>query len=71
MFTYNDIVRVKGDAPIEMRPGAKSWVIGLTTQQERRGKHFEQFPAGTVYLVEFEGGEAIDIHESMLVAAIV
>jgi hypothetical protein len=49
-----------------MRPGQKAWVIGITTEHERSGSHFDQFAAGTVYLVEFEGGEALDIHESML-----
>ena len=68
MFTYDDIVRVKVVAPPEMHPGERAWVIGVTTEHERRGRHFEQFPAGTVYLVEFEGGEAIDIHENLLVA---
>ena len=66
MFTYDDVVRVKADAPAKMRPGAKAWVIGITAEGERRGKHFEQFPPGTVYLVEFAGGDAIDIHEGML-----
>lgn len=66
MFTYNDIVRIKTDAPGQMRPGARAWVIGITAQHERRGSHFVQFPTGTVYLVEFENGDALDIHESML-----
>jgi hypothetical protein len=66
MFTYSDIVLVKTNSPEEMRPGQKAWVIGITTEHERSGSHFDQFPPGTVYLVEFEGGEALDIHESML-----
>jgi len=66
MFTYGDIVLVKSEAPAEMRPGQKAWVIGITTEHEKSGSHFGQFPAGTVYLIEFEGGEALDIHESML-----
>jgi hypothetical protein len=69
VFTYDDIVRVKADAPPEMHPGARACVIGVTAEHERRGSHFEQFPAGTVYLVEFEDGDAIDIHVSMLAAA--
>jgi len=66
MFTYNDIVRVKAGAPAGMRPGHKAWVIGITNDHERDGSHFEQFPAGTVYAVEFEDGAAQDIHETML-----
>jgi hypothetical protein len=66
MFTYSDIVLVKTDAPPEMRPGQKAWIIGITTDHQRSGSHFDQFPAGIIYLVEFEGGEASDIHESLL-----
>ena len=66
MFTYGDSVLVKANAPAEMRPGQKASVIGITTEHERSGSHFDQFPAGTIYLVEFEGGEALDIHGGML-----
>ena len=66
MFTYSDSVLVKADAPAEMRPGQKASVIGITTEHERSGSRFDQFPPGIVYLVEFEGGEALDIHEGML-----
>lgn len=69
MFTYDDVVRVTVDAKEDMRPGAKAWVIGITTPSQRQGEHFQQFPPGIVYSVEFEGGDAIDIHESMLEAA--
>jgi hypothetical protein len=67
MFTYNDTVRVKGDAPLEMRPGARTWVIGVTPNRKGEGAT----SSSSRHLVEFEGGEAIDIHESMLVAATV
>lgn len=66
MFTYGDIVLVRTGSPAEMRPGQKASVVGITTERERDGSHFDQFPVGTVYLVEFESGEAVDIHESML-----
>ena len=66
MFTYSDTVLVNADAPAEIRPGQKGSVIGITTEHERSGSHFDQFPAGTIYLVEFEGGEALDIHGGML-----
>jgi hypothetical protein len=65
-FTYSDLVRTSDDAPQQARPGNKASVIGITTQPERRGSHFEQFPPGTVYLVEFEDGHAMDVHESHL-----
>lgn len=66
MFTYGDSVLVKATAPTEMRPGRRASVCGITTGHERSGSHFDQFPAGTVYFVEFEDGEAFDIHEGML-----
>lgn len=66
MFTYDDIVRVNSNAPREMRPGQRAWVIGITTADERSGDHFDQFPPGTVYLVEFEDGDARDLHETVL-----
>lgn len=68
MFTYDDIVCVKADAPAELRPGELAWVVGITADEDRhrRGSHFDQFPVGTVLLVEFEDGDALDIHESMV-----
>lgn len=66
MFTYADTVLVKPGAPAELRPGQLVSIVGITTDDERIGTHFEQFSAGTVYLVEFGDGDALDIHESML-----
>jgi hypothetical protein len=66
MLNYGDIVRVKIAAPAGMRPGQKASVIGITGKDERSGPHFDQFTAGTIYLLEFEDGEAFDIHEGML-----
>ncbi len=69
MFTYDDIIHVRADAPAEVRPGEKAWVIGITIERSPSGRHFEQFPSGTVNLVEFEDGDALDIHESMIETA--
>ena len=66
MFTYDDVVRVRSDAPVEMHPGEKAWVIGITADPERQDGYLGQFPPGTVYLVEVEGGDAFNIHESMI-----
>jgi hypothetical protein len=66
MLTHGDRVMVKPDAPERFRPGAKAWVIGITPPGERRGTHFEPFPEGVIYLVEFENGEARDVHGSWL-----
>lgn len=66
MFTYGDIVLVKTDAPAEMRPGQTASVVGINTEHEMSRSPFDQFLPGTVYLVEFADGEALDIHEGML-----
>lgn len=65
-FNYDDIVQVTANAPSELRPGEKAWIVGVF--EDRPGKYFEKFPEGTVYSVEFEDGSSADIHESMLVA---
>jgi hypothetical protein len=66
MFTYDGVVRVRRDSPADLRPGAEARVIGITRDRQRAGKQFDQFPPGTIYLVEFEGGDAFEIHEDML-----
>lgn len=65
-FTYDDIVRVSLHAPCQDRRGQRGWVIAVKTEDKRKGEYFEQFPAGTIYLIEFEDGEAIDVHEADL-----
>ena len=64
-FDYDDTVEVIADAPAKLRPGRHASVVGIE-EEPRRGSFYEQFPPGTVYLIEFEGGEAVSIHESML-----
>ena len=64
-FTYGDTVRVVSTVPEVLRPGAVAHVVGIT-EEPRQGLHFEQFPPGTVFLVEYEDGVAADIHESHL-----
>jgi hypothetical protein len=66
-FTYDDIVRINQAAPNSLRPGQRAWVVGVVLPQDRGGRpHYDQFPAGTVYTVEFENGDAIDVHEGFL-----
>jgi hypothetical protein len=65
-FTYDDIVEVSPTAKLEARRGERGWVIAVKTQDKRIGSYYEGFPAGVVYLVEFEDGEAIDLHEDDL-----
>ncbi len=64
-FDYSDVVRVIADADEKFRPTAIAWVIGVFPEKPS-GKHFESFPYGAVYAVEFEDGEAIDISEALL-----
>jgi hypothetical protein len=63
-FTYDDVVKVREDAPKELRPGNTAWVVGVF--ETRPGKYFDIFPEGVVYTIEFEDGNAIEIHESNL-----
>ena len=65
-FTYDDRVKVKEDAPALFRPGQKAWVVLVVSTKDRVGAYFDQFPPGTVYSIEFEDGEAVEIHESLL-----
>ena len=56
MMDYDDTVRIRPNAPTELRRGALASVIGITASGDRRGEHWDQLPPGTVYLVEFEDG---------------
>lgn len=64
-FTYGDTVRIVMTAPERLRPGAIAWVIGVF-EKRPEGKYFDQFPTGEVYSIEYEDGEAVDVHESVL-----
>lgn len=64
MFTYNDLVSVVRGSPLELRPGEPASVVAVIV--DRRGSHFDQFPPGVVYSIEFEDGVCIDVHESIL-----
>lgn len=64
-FNYDDVVRVKDGADEALRPGKTAWVIGVFSDRPP-GKHFQEFPPGTVYSIEFEDGDAIDVHEDNL-----
>jgi hypothetical protein len=66
-FTFDDIVRVKADAPEELRPGSRGSVIMVFGERERFGlAYFDQFAPGNVYSIEYEDGVAKDVHESSL-----
>lgn len=63
-YSYGDIVRARESAPPELRPGSKAWIVGV--EETRAGHHYDQFPPGTIYTIEFEDGTSTDIHEIQL-----
>lgn len=63
-FTYDDIVLVRDTASIAERRGQRAWVVGIFDDRNRYP--LKQFSLGVVYTVEFEDGDAIDIHEDDL-----
>ncbi len=65
-FNYDDIVRVRSDAPQKFRPGERAWVVGVISEDKRIGSHYEEFLPGTVYTIEFEDGGSIDIQEASI-----
>jgi hypothetical protein len=60
-FTYDDIVILRDSAGAVERRGEKAWVIAVF--EDRNRWLLEQFPPGTVHSVEFEGGDAIEVHK--------
>ncbi|OBP17060.1 hypothetical protein A5320_21495 [Rheinheimera sp. SA_1] len=64
-FKIDDTVKTKNVTHLQHFHGQIGSVINVFVDRPA-GKHFEQFPEGVVYAVEFENGEAIDIHESDL-----
>lgn len=65
-FNYDDVIRVRSDAHQKFRPGERAWVVDVITEDRRIGSHYEQFPLGTIYTIEFEGEDSIDIHEDSI-----
>ena len=63
-FNYDDIVQVTVDSGIQPALSRKAWVVGIF--EKSLGSHFDQFPPGVVYSVEFENGSATDVHEDNL-----
>jgi len=75
-FTFGDAVRIKenaplprrhGDnAPLPLRYGEKASVFMVFFPEDRNGSYYDQFPPGIIYSVEFEDGQATDVHEEFL-----
>jgi hypothetical protein len=65
-FTFGDMVRIRREAPHQLRPGEEASVFMVFLPPDRDGSYFDQFPPGVVYSVEFEDGASVDIHENWL-----
>jgi hypothetical protein len=63
-FDYDDVVRIAPDAPDDLRPNGKAWIVGVF--ETRPGPFFDTFPDGVVYSIEFEDGSSKEIHEMYL-----
>ncbi|MBB4768918.1 MULTISPECIES: hypothetical protein [Xanthomonas] len=61
-FNYDDRVRVISGAGASARQGANGWVVGVF-ESRPAGEYFQAFPEGVVYSIEFEDGQALEIHE--------
>lgn len=64
-YTYDDLVRVSRNADKKLRPGEIASVVAVFNERPLGG-YFDQFPPGVIYSIEFEDGEATEIHESDL-----
>lgn len=65
-FDYDDIVRVRADAPEQPYRGQRAWVVGIAPEHRRARTFLEQYPTGVVYTIEFEDGSSAELHESSL-----
>lgn len=64
-FDYDDIVRVESKLENHPRQGQKAWVVGVF--EKSLGPYFDKFPQGTVYTIEYDDGESIEVAEDNLV----
>ncbi len=63
-FDYNETVYLINVSKDDNHFGVMASVIAVT--EDRVRWPYPQFPSGVVYTIEFEGGEAIDVHESSI-----
>jgi hypothetical protein len=64
-FTYDDIVKIKETSKSTTRTSERAWVVAVV--EDRIHFPLRRFPAGVVYSVEFEKGDAVDVHEDDLI----
>lgn len=66
IFAYGDTVRVRDEAPVEIRPGNLASVYAVDEEADRWGDYLRKFPHGVVYGIEFEDGHSVEVPESLL-----
>jgi len=64
-FDYGSTARIAPSAHKELRQGAPVAIVGITSERPEGG-HFQRFPPGVVYHVEYADGVSADVHESDL-----
>lgn len=67
LYKYDDRVRVIESADAHLRPGSDAWVVGIF-EKRPSGSYFADFPDGVIYTIEYEDGQAADVHEAQLEA---
>jgi hypothetical protein len=65
-YTWNDVVIVREGADKKLRPGQTASIVRVRENAQRIG-YKDEFPEGTVYLIEFPDGTAIEAHEDDLI----
>ncbi|MDR3526637.1 MAG: hypothetical protein P4L57_05110 [Rhizomicrobium sp.] len=76
-FDYNDLVRVKPgishwfDVPARRTTGPRIGDVAsvFAVDTDRLAGARPEFPSGTLYGIEFEDGDAIEVHENDLESA--
>jgi hypothetical protein len=66
MFDYNDTVYLLKPGRYDEYLGKGASVIAIFDDRERWV--FPELPEGIVYSIEFENGDAIDVHEGEIAA---
>jgi hypothetical protein len=61
---YDQIVKIKSTSKLAARRGSRGWIVAIL--EDRNRYPLEEFPPGIVYSVEFDDGQAIDVHEDDL-----
>jgi len=64
VHSCGQVLVVKSTASETVRRGQRGWVIAVLDDRERYP--LKDLPPGVIYSVEFEDGEAVDMHEDDL-----